>query len=205
MVAPGFFFVLLKGRTCLPLWGRRCPLGTRTPLVPPRARLTLVRRFILCFLEAGFASPYGGRYVPVARCLAAGLRFRDRRSWTVPTGHQDPNREVRRCRRRRRRELLREQILLPGEVSRQWRDGRGFGGRVDESCKKRGFALAKWEFCKLPSGSCRVSCTKCNLTRAHPPCPLPRTNSLRRGRCAGAGGGFYFSYIKFFKEGYRPL
>ena len=39
----------------------------------------------------------GGRYVPVARCLAAGLRFRDRRSWTVPTGHQDPSRQARRC------------------------------------------------------------------------------------------------------------
>ena len=32
------------------------------------------------------------------RASCAGLRFRDRRSWTVPTGHQDPSRQVRRCR-----------------------------------------------------------------------------------------------------------
>ena len=43
------------------------------------------------------ASLFEGRYVPVARCPAAGLRFRSGRSWTVPTGHQDPNRQVRRC------------------------------------------------------------------------------------------------------------
>ena len=35
--------------------------------------------------------------MPVARCLAAGLRFRSGRSWTVPTGHQDPSRQARRC------------------------------------------------------------------------------------------------------------
>src|SRR5699024_5093887 len=34
------------------------------------------------------------------------------------------------------------------------------------------------------------------------PCPLPRANSLRRGRCAGAGGGKSF----FFPKGaYGPL
>ena len=38
----------------------RCPPGTRTPLAPPRACLALVHRFILCFLEAELASPYGG-------------------------------------------------------------------------------------------------------------------------------------------------
>ncbi len=32
------------------------------------------------------------------RAFCDGLRFRDRRSWTVPTGHQDPSRQVRRCR-----------------------------------------------------------------------------------------------------------
>ena len=85
MVAPGFFFVLLKGRTCLPLWGRRCPVGT------------VLRR---------------------------------------------PNRQVRRCRRWRR---------------------KGYAWKFYRSRKKRGFAIAKWEFCKLPSGSCRVSCSSCNL------------------------------------------
>ena len=85
----------------------RCPPGTRPPLVPPRARLTLVRRFILCFLEAGFASPYGG---PL------------RASGTLPSG---------------RSPLPRPSILdgahwAPGPepagetVSRRWRDGRGF-------------------------------------------------------------------------------
>ena len=140
------------------------------------------------------AATGGGSYFSKNRVFSggSGLGCRLGRSWTRPTGAQDPNREVRRCRRRRRRELLREQILLPGEVSRQWRDGRGFGGRVDESCKKRGFALAKWEFCKLPSGSCRVRCTKCNLTRAHPPCPLPRTHSLEGGRPRWRGRGILF-------------
>ena len=38
---------------------------------PPRACLVRVRCLNLCSLEAGLASPYGGRYVPVARCLAA--------------------------------------------------------------------------------------------------------------------------------------
>ena len=47
--------------------------------------------------EASLGSPFGGRYVPVARCPAAGLRFRSGRSWTVPTGHQDPSRQARRC------------------------------------------------------------------------------------------------------------
>ena len=51
----------------------------------------------------GPASPYGGRYVPVARCPAAGLRSRSGRSWTRPTGAQDPSRQARRCRRRRRK------------------------------------------------------------------------------------------------------
>ena len=37
------------------------------------------------------------------RGLRSGLRFRDRRSWTRPAGAQDPNRQARRCRRRRRR------------------------------------------------------------------------------------------------------
>ena len=35
------------------------------------------------------------------------------------------------------------------------------GGR-----KNRGFALAKWEFCKLPSGSCRASRARRDLARA---------------------------------------
>ena len=38
----------------------RCPPGTRPPLAPPRACLALVHHFILCFLEAELASPYGG-------------------------------------------------------------------------------------------------------------------------------------------------
>ena len=83
-----------------------------------------------------------------------------------------------------------------GEVSRQWRDGRGFGGRVDESCKKRGFALAKWEFCKLPSGSCRVSCTKCNLTRAHPPAPSRAYTFFEEGTTL-AREGETILYISF--------
>ena len=39
MVAPGFFFVLLKDRTCLPLWGPQRASGTlpsgRSPLLRP--------------------------------------------------------------------------------------------------------------------------------------------------------------------------
>ena len=117
----------------------RCPPGTRTPF-PPRAYLAQARCFILCLLEAGLASPCGGRYVPVARCLAAGLRFRSGRSWTVPTGHQDPSRQARRC----------------------------HAGGVTEGVSSKRFP---------------------------PPYPLPRTHSLRRGRCAGAGGGDYSIYL----------
>ena len=41
-----------------------------------------------------------------------------------------------------------------------------FSCPVRPRTKKRGFASAKWEFFKLPSGSCRVSCAMRNLTRA---------------------------------------
>ena len=51
----------------------RCPLGTRTPLAPPRAYLALIRCFILCLLKAGLASPFGG----AGGAGAGGVSFRE--------------------------------------------------------------------------------------------------------------------------------
>ena len=46
--------------------------------------------------EARLGSPFGGRYVPVGRCPAAGLRCRVGRCWTSATGRQHPRRQPRR-------------------------------------------------------------------------------------------------------------
>src|SRR5699024_2422736 len=75
--------------------------------------------------------------------------------------------------------LCREPTEPAGETAaRQSRAGGSFCRKDDKSRKKRGFATAKWEFCKLPSGSWRVSCTKCNLTRSHIPRKGPLTPGL---------------------------
>ena len=48
------------------------------------------------------------------------------------------------------------------------------------------FCEAKWEFCKLPSGSCRVSRAGARITRAHP--LTPSHASTKRGRIAPRHG-----------------
>ena len=51
--------------------------------------------------EARLGSPFGGRYVPVGRCPAAGLRCRVGRCWTSATGRQHPSRQARLAAERR--------------------------------------------------------------------------------------------------------
>ena len=56
------------------------------------------------------------------------------------------------------------------------------------------FCEAKWEFCKLPSVSCRVSRAGARITRAHP--LTPSHASTKRGRIAPRHGRGAFSVSK---------
>ena len=58
-----------------------CPFSRLSPAPPPRGEVSL-------------GAPYGGDG------SIAGLRSHDRRSWTRPTGAQDPSRQARRCHRK---------------------------------------------------------------------------------------------------------
>ena len=61
---------------------------------PPRGEARL--GFAQAFGSAHTWLPLGGRYVPVGRCPAAGLRCRVGRCWTSATGRQHPRRQPRR-------------------------------------------------------------------------------------------------------------
>ena len=80
-----------------------------------------------------------------------------------------------------------------GEVSSQGDDGGGLSGSFIEAQEAR-FCEAKWEFCKLPSGSCRVSRAGARITRAHP--LTPSHASTKRGRIAPRHGRGSFSVSK---------
>ena len=102
--------MLLKGRTCLPLWGRRCPVGTRPPLAPPTSggkqelscrlgdfaslSVTLPLPPPVRGMSGGgwLVGTGGGPYFSKNKVFSggSGLGCRLGRSWAVPTGHQDP-------------------------------------------------------------------------------------------------------------------
>ena len=69
ILSPGslFYFVLFGSETCLPLWGRRCPVGTKTPLAPPKGVLSSGSPFYFVFLGSETCLPLWGR------CHAGGV------------------------------------------------------------------------------------------------------------------------------------
>ena len=86
----------LRGHSRLPARSsaERCPLGTSAP---PKGEARL--GFVQTFCGAHTWLSLWGRYVPVGRCPAAGLRCRVGRCWTSATGRQHPRRQPSRWRR----------------------------------------------------------------------------------------------------------
>ena len=169
--------------------------GAPPPSHPPRARSSLTyckrgfQKIILAFAypfrpgfagppppqgEASLGSPYGGdghQWRP----SIAGLRSRSGRSWTRPTGAQDPNRQVRRC-----HGIAVTERGEPGTYSRPQ-------PKIPERPSAEGFSLSsrvKLHFVQLTRSSKSRSAP---LTRGHRPSPAPAPGS---GSRRGAAGGW---------------